>query len=110
LNASSVPNRRKIQQPRHEDHSRRSFSSLHPLPSSLLTFVPHEQINTDLIDLPTESTFALALASSLNPDGSKDAAGSWRADIEGGLADDWEYVMYGKVRFYLFFPLFLEQN
>ncbi|GAA5831866.1 hypothetical protein JCM11251_003915 [Rhodosporidiobolus azoricus] len=56
-------------------------------------------INTDLLDLPTDSTFSLALASTLNPDGDKDAtaAGGWRADIEGGLADDWEYVMYGKV-------------
>ncbi|BGP12893.1 hypothetical protein JCM10213_005154 [Rhodosporidiobolus nylandii] len=55
-------------------------------------------INTDLIELPTDSTFALALASTLNPEGSKDSgANGWRADIEGGLADDWEYVMYGKV-------------
>ncbi|KWU43610.1 nucleic acid-binding protein, partial [Rhodotorula sp. JG-1b] len=57
-------------------------------------------INTDLIDLPTDSTFNLALASTLNPDGAgKEGAGAggWRADIEGGLADDWEYVMYGKV-------------
>ncbi|GAA5864571.1 hypothetical protein JCM3774_005170 [Rhodotorula dairenensis] len=57
-------------------------------------------INTDLIDLPTDSTFNLALASTLNPDaaGKEGAsAGGWRADIEGGLADDWDYVMYGKV-------------
>ncbi|GAA5977337.1 hypothetical protein JCM11641_000068 [Rhodosporidiobolus odoratus] len=55
-------------------------------------------INTDLIDLPQDSSFALALASTLNPEGGKDAGtGGWRADIEGGLADDWEYVMYGKV-------------
>lgn len=54
-----------------------------------------------MIDLPTDSTFNLALASTLNPDGvGKEGAassGGWRADIEGGLADDWEYVMYGKV-------------
>lgn len=47
-------------------------------------------------------TFTLALASTLNPDadaGSKAsaAAGGWRADIEGGIADDWEYIMHGKV-------------
>ncbi|KAL7336471.1 RNA polymerase, partial [Rhodotorula toruloides] len=57
-------------------------------------------INTDLIDLRQESEFSLALASTLHPDGvAKDAGatGGWRADIEGGLADDWDYVMYGKV-------------
>ncbi|BGP21769.1 DNA-directed RNA polymerases I, II, and III subunit RPABC3 [Rhodotorula toruloides] len=57
-------------------------------------------INTDLIDLRQDSEFSLALASTLHPDGvAKDtgAAGGWRADIEGGLADDWDYVMYGKV-------------
>ncbi|GAA6005719.1 hypothetical protein JCM10207_005307 [Rhodosporidiobolus poonsookiae] len=57
-------------------------------------------INTDLIELPVDSSFSLALATTLNPEGNKDAsaaAGGWRADIEGGLADDWEYVMYGKV-------------
>ncbi|GAA5994759.1 DNA-directed RNA polymerase core subunit RPB8 [Rhodotorula paludigena] len=55
-------------------------------------------INTDLIQLPESSTFSLALATTLNPDADKSAqSGGWRADIEGGLADDWEYVMYGKV-------------
>ncbi|GAA5919078.1 hypothetical protein JCM1841_003736 [Sporobolomyces salmonicolor] len=60
-------------------------------------------INTDLLDLQKETSFSLALASSLEADsGAKEAgagagAGGWRADIEGGLADDWEYVMYGKV-------------
>ncbi|GAA5952880.1 hypothetical protein JCM21900_004252 [Sporobolomyces salmonicolor] len=60
-------------------------------------------INTDLLDLQKEMSFSLALASSLEADsGAKEAgagagAGGWRADIEGGLADDWEYVMYGKV-------------
>jgi DNA-directed RNA polymerase I, II, and III subunit RPABC3 len=50
--------------------------------------------------LRQESEFSLALASTLHPDGvAKDAgaSGGWRADIEGGLADDWDYVMYGKV-------------
>ncbi|GAA5995613.1 hypothetical protein JCM5350_001949 [Sporobolomyces pararoseus] len=57
-------------------------------------------INTDLIDLSKESTFSLALASTLNPEADKSssaAAGGWRADIEGGLADDWDYIMHGKV-------------
>lgn len=47
-------------------------------------------------------TFSIALASSLQPDGGKEGAGGWRADMEGGLADDWEYVMYGKVSWHVF--------
>ncbi|GAA5922310.1 DNA-directed RNA polymerase core subunit RPB8 [Sporobolomyces koalae] len=58
-------------------------------------------INTDLLDLQKETTFSLALASTLNPESDKSnssaAAGGWRADIEGGLADDWDYIMHGKV-------------
>lgn len=55
------------------------------------------QINTDLLPITPSSTFSFALASSLLPDGEKEGEGGWRAGIEGGLADDWEYVMYGKV-------------
>ncbi|GAA6063012.1 hypothetical protein JCM10212_002653 [Sporobolomyces blumeae] len=59
-------------------------------------------INTDLLDLQKDMSFSMALASTLNPevDGAKAngaAAGGWRADIEGGLADDWDYIMHGKV-------------
>ncbi|GAA5876185.1 hypothetical protein JCM16303_007049 [Sporobolomyces ruberrimus] len=56
-------------------------------------------INTDLLDLQKDMTFSMALASTLNPEADKSnaAAGGWRQDIEGGLADDWEYIMHGKV-------------
>ncbi|GAA6007238.1 hypothetical protein JCM11491_003058 [Sporobolomyces phaffii] len=56
-------------------------------------------INTDLLDLQKDTTFSLALATTLNPEADKTSAtaGGWRADIEGGLADDWEYIMHGKV-------------
>ncbi|KAK4704802.1 DNA-directed RNA polymerases I, II, and III subunit RPABC3, partial [Phenoliferia sp. Uapishka_3] len=53
-------------------------------------------INTDLLPIEEGSNFSFALASSLLPDGEKEGEGGWRAGIEGGLADDWEYVMYGK--------------
>ena len=58
------------------------------------------QINTDLLPLDAGATVSFALASSLLADGDKEAAegaGSWRENIEGNLADDWDYVMYGKV-------------
>ncbi|GAA6055581.1 hypothetical protein JCM3770_002498 [Rhodotorula araucariae] len=57
-------------------------------------------INTDLLTLAQDGDFSLALATTLNPDADKTgAAGAsgWRADLDGGLANDWEYVMYGKV-------------
>ncbi|GAA6036858.1 hypothetical protein JCM8097_006317 [Rhodosporidiobolus ruineniae] len=55
-------------------------------------------INTDLIQLNKDQNFTVALASTLNPDGNKETSASgWRADIDGGLADDFDYVMYGKV-------------
>ncbi|GAA5844522.1 hypothetical protein JCM3766R1_007150 [Sporobolomyces carnicolor] len=61
-------------------------------------------INTDLLDLQKDTTFSLALASTLNPEAERSgaqagqaAAGGWRADIEGGIADDWDYIMHGKV-------------
>lgn len=58
------------------------------------------QINTDLLPMETGVTISFALASSLLADGDKETAegaGSWREGIEGNLADDWDYVMYGKV-------------
>ncbi|GAA5926690.1 hypothetical protein JCM3775_007012 [Rhodotorula graminis] len=57
-------------------------------------------INTDLLTLSKDADFSLALATTLNPDADKSgaaASGGWRADLQSGLADDWEYVMYGKV-------------
>ncbi|KAI5476347.1 hypothetical protein MNV49_007860 [Pseudohyphozyma bogoriensis] len=54
-------------------------------------------INSDLLPISPSTTFSFALASSLNPEGGKEGEGGWREGIEGGLADDWEYVMYGKV-------------
>lgn len=50
--------------------------------------------------METGVTISFALASSLLADGDKETAegaGSWREGIEGNLADDWDYVMYGKV-------------
>ena len=55
------------------------------------------QVNTDLIALAPGETFSFALASSLHPDGQKEEP-SWRPGQDQGLADDWDYVLYGKVR------------
>jgi DNA-directed RNA polymerase I, II, and III subunit RPABC3 len=68
------------------------------------------QINTDLWPLRTDETFTFVLASSLSTsdgaDGAngvegenKDQAPSWRLDAgkSMGLADEYDYVMYGKV-------------
>ncbi|KAK4054794.1 DNA-directed RNA polymerases I, II, and III subunit RPABC3 [Microbotryomycetes sp. JL201] len=55
-------------------------------------------VNSDLYPLSSDTNFAFALASSLHEGGAERDDGGWRMqDIEGGLADDWEYVMYGKV-------------
>ena len=65
--------------------------------------------NVELFPLQKEQNFALALASSLarggsaggNVDGStEDERDVWRPDGKGsrGLEDDYDYVMYGKVR------------
>ncbi|KDE06038.1 DNA-directed RNA polymerase II subunit H [Microbotryum lychnidis-dioicae p1A1 Lamole] len=54
-------------------------------------------VNIDLLPITPQTTFTLALTSSLLPEGEKETAGGWRAGIEGGIADEWEYVMYGKV-------------
>jgi DNA-directed RNA polymerase I, II, and III subunit RPABC3 len=63
--------------------------------------------NVELFPLQKEQNFALALASSLarggssggNADG-EDERDVWRPDGKGsrGLEDDYDYVMYGKVR------------
>lgn len=69
--------------------------------------------NVELFPLQKDQSFALALASSLarggrtanKTDGGADAEEHdrdvWRPDGKGsrGLEDDYDYVMYGKVRF-----------
>ena len=64
--------------------------------------------NVELFPLQKDQNFALALASSLarggppgnNADGSAEEIDVWRPDGKGsrGLEDDYDYVMYGKVR------------
>jgi hypothetical protein len=58
--------------------------------------------NVELYPLKVGDSFALALSSSLTPEGEKDSGietQSWRLEEgKGGLADEYEYVMYGKVR------------
>ena len=63
--------------------------------------------NVELFPLHKDQNFALALASSLSRGGSsggntdaEDERDVWRPDGKGsrGLEDDYDYVMYGKVR------------
>ncbi|KAA1072767.1 DNA-directed RNA polymerases I, II, and III subunit RPABC3 [Puccinia graminis f. sp. tritici] len=57
--------------------------------------------NVELYPLKVGDSFALALSSSLTPEGEKDSGietQSWRLEEgKGGLADEYEYVMYGKL-------------
>lgn len=57
--------------------------------------------NVELYPLKVGDSFALALSASLTPDGEKESGletQSWRLEEgKGGLADEYEYVMYGKV-------------
>lgn len=57
--------------------------------------------NLELYPLKLGDCFALALSSSLTPEGEKDGGAeiqTWRLEEgKGGLADEYEYVMYGKV-------------
>ncbi|MBW0531397.1 hypothetical protein O181_071112 [Austropuccinia psidii MF-1] len=57
--------------------------------------------NIELYPLRVGDSFALALSSSLTPEGEKDGGAeiqSWRLEEgKGGLADEYEYVMYGKL-------------
>jgi RNA polymerase Rpb8 len=58
------------------------------------------QINSDIYPMNINETFSLALASSLAPEGDEHDSSSreaWRPG-RGGIADDYEYVCYGKVR------------
>lgn len=79
--------------------------------------------NVELFPLQKEQNFALALASSLarggSSSGNADGSGSgederdvWRPDGKGsrGLEDDYDYVMYGKVRIFCRSFYFLTQN
>lgn len=57
-------------------------------------------INIDLYPVSQGDTVQLLLASTLNPDGSKDEdmeRGGWREKKGASLADQWDYVCYGKV-------------
>ncbi|EGG11339.1 uncharacterized protein MELLADRAFT_33205, partial [Melampsora larici-populina 98AG31] len=57
--------------------------------------------NIELYPLKIGDCFALALSSSLTPEGEKDGGAeiqSWRLEEgKGGLADEYDYVMYGKL-------------
>ncbi|KNZ44270.1 DNA-directed RNA polymerase II subunit H [Puccinia sorghi] len=57
--------------------------------------------NVELYPLKVGDSFALALSASLTPDGEKESGletQSWRLEEgKGGLADEYEYVMYGKL-------------
>ncbi|KAH9806810.1 RNA polymerase [Melampsora americana] len=57
--------------------------------------------NIELYSLKIGDSFALALSASLTPEGEKDGGPeiqSWRLeDGKGGLADEYDYVMYGKL-------------
>lgn len=59
-------------------------------------------IHNELYPLKEGDIFTLALAKNLTPEGEKEGGAesqSWRLeDGKGGLADEYEYVMYGKVR------------
>mgnify|MGYP001579524733 CR=1 FL=1 len=96
----SLAHQRPLVEPRDGPHPRRERADparATPQRDLLTPGAPCLQINTDLLPIEANSNFSFALASSLLPDGEKEGEGGWRAGIEGGLADDWEYVMYGKV-------------
>jgi len=53
-------------------------------------------VNTEIYPIEIGDKFALMLASSLTLDGNEKAE-IWRESLKDSLADDYEYVMYGKV-------------
>ncbi|ORX58555.1 RNA polymerase [Piromyces finnis] len=53
-------------------------------------------VNTEIYPIEIGDKFALMLASSLSLDGAEKTE-IWREDLKDSLADDYEYVMYGKV-------------
>ncbi|OLL22055.1 DNA-directed RNA polymerases I, II, and III subunit RPABC3 [Neolecta irregularis DAH-3] len=54
-------------------------------------------VNTQIYPLENDDTIFLQIVTTLNPDGSDSK--TWRAQKSGerSLADDWEYVCYGKI-------------
>lgn len=57
-------------------------------------------INTELYPLGVGDTIQVLITSTLNLDGSKDEnteRGGWREKKEPNIADQWDYVCYGKV-------------
>jgi DNA-directed RNA polymerases I, II, and III subunit RPABC3 len=59
----------------------------------------HLDVNTELYPLNTDERFTMAMALSLNLDGSKDDGKGYRVYSKGEqtLADDYDYVCYGKI-------------
>ncbi|ORX79076.1 RNA polymerase, partial [Anaeromyces robustus] len=53
-------------------------------------------VNTEIYPIEIGDKYALMLASSLSLDGSEKTE-IWRDQLKDSLADDYEYVMYGKV-------------
>ena len=56
-------------------------------------------VNTELYPIEMDERLTMALALSLNLDGSKDDSKGWRnvGRGEATLADEYEYVMHGKI-------------
>ncbi|KAK5947669.1 DNA-directed RNA polymerases I, II, and III subunit RPABC3 [Knufia obscura] len=56
-------------------------------------------VNTELYPVEADDRLSLALALSLNLDGSKDDSKGWRnvGRGESTIADDYDYVMHGKI-------------
>eukprot|EP00833_Pecoramyces_ruminatium_P017296 jgi/Orpsp1_1/1191328/evm.model.d7180000084991.1 len=53
-------------------------------------------VNTEIYPIEIGDKYALMLASSLSLDGT-DKNEIWRDQLKNSLADDYDYVMYGKV-------------
>jgi len=53
-------------------------------------------VNTEIYPIEIGDKYALMLASSLSIDGTEKTE-IWRDQLKNSLADDYEYVMYGKV-------------
>lgn len=55
-------------------------------------------VNSDLFTITEGDQMSVMLATSLNLDGSKEESDqSWRPQQGPSLADNWEYVMHGKI-------------
>ena len=53
-------------------------------------------VNSEIYPISSNEKFSLLLVASLSLDGSIPTRETWRTDVKS-LADDYEYVMYGKV-------------